>query len=566
MKKNFLYALFLFVSVSWCACTSGSFTIYKNSGIWEKCETSDLCDAVLSNCSPVHQSSSTSYLTSLVSGGCRNSNFGDFNCPITGGIQGWCNTPDRVSCNVQNSCTYSISCSTQCEADSLVCVNTENMIWKYTGSATCGGMECVENTCDSTFNCIEYPFNRCEDVPSSGSVECDENGCSGLPYSRWYSELRTECQNECGEYRINSITGDTLISFDSSCDDTTQCSNETKCVDFPNSGTYALYKVCIVGNQQIGNGVSNRSYPQFVGGGSGNCSSLGYPSSNLPNSSNNTHNNVFPNQSDTSSISDYCLLYGVDCPPNFVDTTNYNDNNNRSPEHCICEPLDGSTFVSSIICPDGSRSTFYGSCDLWRSARSSSSAQSSSSTNPPESSSSGSENPPASSGGISGEYPDWPEYQKNQRNANEVLGSMVQSLKTLPSSIVSGIRELLNGYNYNEVDDGLSFDRQDSVLALDTIIDTVGVLHAIFNRLDSNNRIIDTIPNVSYNGCPCITFFNGNQANSFVGGHIIFKEIKFNLGDFHGFNLCIIIRAVVVAFASVVSFFIGFAIFKNISQ
>ena len=154
--------------------------------------------------------------------------------------------------------------------------------------------------------------------------------------------------------------------------------------------------------------------------------------------------------------------------------------------------------------------------------------------------------------------------KQNQKNVNEVLGSMVQTLKTLPSSIISGIRELLNGYNYNETDDEFIWNRVDSLVTLDTIIDTAGVLNAIFNRLDTNNRIIDTIPNASFNGCPCIYFFRGNTSNNLgKDGHISFKEIKFNLGDFHGFNLCTIIRTIVVAFASVVSFFIGFAIFQE---
>lgn len=483
-----------------------------------------------------------------------------YGTPVTDGESMYCRA--RFSVPV-------IVCSNQCEVDSLNCVNAGNS-WVYDGGATCGGMSCQE-PCDTTMNCIEYPFNRCEDVASSGSVYCDENGCSGLPFSRWFSELRTECQNECGEFHTNSITGDTLISFNSSCNDTTQCSDETKCVDFPNSGTYALYKICIVGNEQIGNGVTNKSYPQFVGGGTGNCASLDYPSNNIQDPMNNLHNNVFPNTNNNDVINDNCLVYGIDCPPNYIDTTDYNNDDNRNESHCICERLDGMNHISTIVCPDGSRTTFFGSCDDWRATHSSSSiANSSGSTNPPESSSSGSENPPTSSGGISGEYPDWNIIKRNQGDANSLLGSIAQSLKVLPSNILNGIKETLNTlsnkFTYSEDDEDFIWDRVDSLVTMDTIIDTAGVLNAIFNRLDSNNRIIDTIPSVAYNGCPCITFFSGNNKTSFDGGHIRFKEIKFNMGNFHGFNLCTIIRTIVVAFASVVSFFIGFAIFKNISQ
>lgn len=460
-----------------------------------------------------------------------------------------------------------ICCNNSCNVDSVQCLKDGGK-WEYNGGATCGGMYCNNYQCDTTMNCIEYPFNRCEDVESNGSIYCDENGCSGLPYTRWFSEYRRECQNECGEHNTQSFTGDTLITFNSSCDDSLQCSEESKCVDFPNTNTYLLYKVCIVGNEQIGNGANNQSYSQIVGGGSGSCASVNMTSTNInnPNNSGNANNNSFPNSFNQNEVTDNCLIYGIGCPENFNDTTNYNNNDNRSPYHCICEPLDGSTFVSSIICPDGSRSTFYGSCSLWESAYSSSSVlNSSSSTNPPESSSSGSENPPTSSGGISGDYPEWNIIKQNQKNANEVLGSMAQTLKSLSGSIVNGIKDFFNGYNYNDGDGQLDWNRVDSVVTLDTLIDTAGVLNAIFGRVDSTNRILDTLQHSSFTGCPCITFFNGNQQTDFSHGHLSFKEIKIELADLHGFNFCRIVSAIVVALASVVSFFIGFSIFKNIS-
>lgn len=455
------------------------------------------------------------------------------------------------------------SCTNQCEADSLKCLN-DGGTWDYDGGATCGGMYCNMHQCDTTFNCVEYPFERCEDVPSSGEVYCDENGCTGLPYSRWWSEYRKECSNECGEHMTESVTSDTLITFDSSCDDSLKCSSQQFCVDFPSSGSYYLYTKCSVGNEQVGNVTTNRVVPNIVSSGRGSCASLGMPSTNFPNSGNSS---AFPNSNNNNSVLDNCLVYGIGCPENFADTSNYNDSDNRNPEHCICEPLDGSHFTSTIICPDGTRSTFWGSCDDWRGAFSSSSAPSSSSSaNPPESSSSGSENPPASSGGISGEYPDWNVIYRNQNNTNTALGSIVQSVKTMAVDVVAGVKSLLSGYDYNYTDSYPDLVAPDSMLQLDTILDTAGLLHAVFGRIDSNNTILDTLQHSSFTGCPCITFFAGNTQNSITMGHLVFKEIKFNLGDFHGFNLCRIISAVVVALASVVSFFIGFAIFKNVSQ
>lgn len=544
MKKLFLFLVLLFAVGSWASCYNSNRTIGCNETISSQCGSQPQKPPTCS----VHGKDSP--ISGTYVAGCTNTGK---NCFSSNGAGEWL-------------CYGAIVCSTQCEADSLSCVNEGNT-WQYTGAATCGGMSC-QGPCDTTMNCIEYPFNRCEDVQSNGSVYCDENGCSGLPYSRWFSEYRRECQNECGEHNTQSFTGDTLITFDSNCNDTLQCSEESKCVDFPNTSTYLLYKVCIVGNQQIGNGANNRSYSQIVGGGSGSCASVNMNSTNINNSNNsgNSNNNSFPNSFNQNEVTDNCLIYGIDCPENFNDTTNYNNNTNRSPEHCICEPLDGSTFVSSIICPDGSRSTFYGSCSLWESAYSSSSvSNSSSSTNPPESSSSGSENPPASSGGISGDYPEWNIIKQNQKNANEVLGSMAQTLKSLPSSIVNGIKDFFNGYNYKDGDGQLDWNRVDSVVTLDTLIDTAGVLNAIFGRVDSTNRILDTLQHSSFTGCPCITFFNGNQQTDFSHGHLSFKEIKIELADLHGFNFCRIVSAIVVALASVVSFFIGFSIFKNIS-
>lgn len=558
MKKLFLFLVLLFAVGSWAVCTMPTiyvipvtpqcyFPVASENGCGRCCNGETMPENIVL----------TSAFSSTRSGP---------GMPYTCG----CRISNPLMSNSSGSDGYATGfvCDNVCEADSLRCVNAGNS-WEYTGVATCGGMECVEpSPCDTTMHCIEYPFNRCEDVQSSGSVYCDENGCTGLPYTRWFSEYRKECENECGDHDTQSFTGDTLISFNSSCNDTLQCSDETKCVDFPNSNTYLVYKVCIVGNEQIGNGANNQSYSQIVGGGSGSCASVNMNSTNIsnPNNSGNGNSNSFPNSFNQNEVTDNCLIYGIDCPENFNDTTNYNDNTNRSPNHCICEPLDGSAFVSSIICPDGSRSTFYGSCSLWESAYSSSSvSSSSSSTNPPESSSSGSENPPASSGGISGEYPEWHDIKQNQKNANEALGSMAQSLKTLPSSIVNGIKNFLNGYNYNDGDGRFDWNRVDSVVTLDTLIDTSGVLNAIFGRVDSTNRILDTLQHSSFTGCPCITFFSGNQQTDLRAGHLAFKEIKIELGDLHGFNFCRIVSTIVVAFASVVSFFIGFAIFKNIS-
>lgn len=100
-------------------------------------------------------------------------------CVVVG--EGSCSSDMSNYCGIYGSCVGQslqlpiTCCTSQCEADSVQCVNDGGR-WEYNGGATCGGMYCNTMQCDTTFNCIEYPFNRCEDVPSSGSVECDENG------------------------------------------------------------------------------------------------------------------------------------------------------------------------------------------------------------------------------------------------------------------------------------------------------------------------------------------------------------------------------------------------------
>lgn len=546
--KNILLILSLFLAVSSWASTSCTLQGGVNSGWFDCSITGQDCtrDGV---CSVAGSNPPVKYFQYDNNKVCQ--------ATYCSPDDAYCN---RVSCQ---SCCITVE-SPQCALDSLNCIQ-DGYTWEYNGGATCGGMACNTHQCDTTHNCIEYPFNRCEDVPSDGQIYCDENGCTGLPYSKWWSEYRKECTNECGDHTTQSFTGDTLITFNSTCSDSSHCSDETKCVDFPSSQTYLLYQVCIVGNDQIGNGAANNSYTNIVGGGSGSCASLGMPSNNIADPMNNSSPVTFPNQDNYDVINDNCLIYGIDCPPNYVDTTDYNDVNNRDPNHCVCEKLDGMSHMSTIICPDGSRTTFFGSCDEWNMPRSSSSM------NPPESSSSGSENPPTSSGGgnssgISGEYPDWPEYSKNQRNTNDLLGSMTQTLKQIPGQLLEGVKNLVNGFTYNEGDGKFIYDRVDSLVTLDTILDTAGLLHAIFGRIDSNNTILDTLQHSNFSGCPTCTFFAGNPKNDFSGGHIRFKEIKFELGNIHGFNLCRIFSVVVTALASVVSFFIGFSIFKNISQ
>lgn len=80
--------------------------------------------------------------------------------------------------------------------------------------------------------------------------------------------------------------------------------------------------------------------------------------------------------------------------------------------------------------------------------------------------------------------------------------------------------------------------------------------------LDTNRVIIDTSTKVSSGTCPVLTgnfsqackkfvpFLNKNDLN-----------LRIDLNNISGFSLCSIFKSIVIGFASVVSFFIGFSIF-----
>lgn len=108
-------------------------------------------------------------------------------------------------------------------------------------------------------------------------------------------------------------------------------------------------------NRNLINGEA-QTIPVFEGGGVGNCKNAGYKESSLTDTT----------SVDSTSIPKECFLYGQNCPE--VDQTDYTSAQNRTSENgCSCQPYDGLSHISQIVCPDGSMSVFFGSCNEFNS-------------------------------------------------------------------------------------------------------------------------------------------------------------------------------------------------------
>lgn len=435
-----------------------------------------------------------------------------------------------------SSCYYGVKCTSKIEADSLAC-ELEGNSWEYINNV----WQCVENApCDSTHWECTTDVETSQTTIASDKVECFDGDCFGGVYCEYISKSTTDCRNDCGQFTTQSTQ--VPIRYEGHCNednllDDTECT-KTKCMTF--DGFYKLFKLCA--SREIING-ERRFLPRFVGGGKGSCRNAGWPESDSTS---------FSTSPDSVSVSEDCFTMGLGCPPK--DSTDYNEPDNRNPNKCTCEPFDGISYISRIVCPDGSVSVFYGSCDDFRNPPSSSSSDA------PESSSSGSENPPASSGALVG---DWVNYSQGEE-IKGILGIIASKLdKEQTINNVNSVNIALDDYTVNPSDSVAPLVVPDSMLSYTSVIDTEGIVDAVFGRVTEENEILDTLS--GYSGtCPTCTFFGGGA--SIVGGRVSIPEIRFDFSNFWGFNLCAIISRIVIALASIVAFFIGFAIFKNISQ
>lgn len=471
-------------------------------------------------------------------------------------------TNNCSACN-QGSSTGSCSwrylnrCSTALEADSLNCVKKGDR-WEWVNLGN-GNGECRENICDTTFTCINYPYNYCEDVPSSDDIICVNGNCYGLGGSKWVSYYDRNCTNECGATQNTRVSGDTVYVPGGSCDDPLQCDPVTHCVDFDN-GTYFLFQKCLVGREVVGNVDERQTLAQITLSGIGTCKDNGYRSETYPNSGGGTSN---PTHSQADSISSDCTIYGVGCEP-YQDTTNYQDGDNANPKKCWCEPFDGLNSVSYIKCPDGSSRVVYMSCEEWHKLFSSSS------TSPPPSSSSAGGG--ASSGSLTnssdsnpfrGKYP---EYPSDQPTTNKNVQGALSGISELVISIRDHLAQLKNYIMSTQI---FEFDSVESrshgdYSYLDTVQSDLGfTFDSLFNKIDTSRKIIDTSNFVSSGTCPIIKgeYSLCKKFGIFKGNQNI--DMKFDLSNFFGFNLCSIIKALVVGFTSVVVFILSFRVISK---
>lgn len=464
-----------------------------------------------------------------------------------------CRLSNIPSCGVVDNydirCYY-YTCQTQCDLDSLNCVRDGGR-WEYdVNSPTCGGMYCNTSSCDSTFNCTTYPLFRCLDVPASSQITCINGNCSGLPYSMWWSEARQECTNECGQYKTTVIQGDTAVTFGVACgEEQEKCSSKKYCTEI--GGNYIVYKKCLIGREVIGNVDTRQEIPYIVQSGVGTCSENGYDSEKYTK----TSGGQFSGGGGAPPLSDDCLLYGVGCPETYKDTLDYTKEENRNPTSCYCKPFDGLNSLSQIVCPDGSSTVVYMSCKEWENSLSSSSGAGGVSSSTPSPNTSTSTN---NSSDSFGQYPRYPTDQSTTNsNVQGALSGISEYLIQIKDNLLSLKNYFFSDDEYIFVDSVPTYGHGEYV---EDTIKTVS-FDSLLNVIDTNRHIIDTSKKVVSNSvCPIISAnFSCTRFLPFVNNDDV--NLRIDLDNLYGFSLCKVFKALVLAFSSIVSFFIGFSIF-----
>lgn len=557
MKKLIfiLFVIFNF-SLSFAECESvnsvvGTYSgyVYQSSGL-SSCLNGG-CDYQCSSCQESYSINGWIY---------TNIQKTDLDCPSSfgagcGGV--WCG-------HMSGNCRATLRCRNQCDLDSIQCVNAGKS-WDYIdGATTCGGKGC--KTCDTTMNCISYPFNRCVDVPAASLITCVNGQCSGLPSAMFYSEFRIECRNECGDVETRSVTSDTAYIVGGSCDDDVNCGSEIFCGEFGN-GTYFLYKKCFAGRESVGNVTTQRAFAQIEYSGRGRCAENGYTSSKY------AHDGQFgfneggagsgsQGSDDEQSVNDDCVLYGIGCE-NYTDSTDYSNPDNQSPtKNCWCEPFDGANTVSRIVCPDGTSRIVYFSCKDWHDIfSSSSSAPPSSGSAGGGGSSGGSTSTSSDSNPFQGKYPTYPTDQPTtNKNVQGALSGMGNLLTDIKNKLIEIKNYLTSNENETYIFDSVSLSHGD-YSSLDSIQYPHLSFDSLFNIIDTSYKVIDSskyvgvgtcpIINGRFSACKYIPFFRGNTD----------LDMKFDFSDFWGFNLCTLIKSLVLGFASIVSSLISIKLF-----
>lgn len=446
-------------------------------------------------------------------------------------------------CTLRCDCTQ---CSTQAEADSVSCVNSGSN-WVNGQCKNCDASDPSSWKCSTTSSIVKVQ-------ESSQDIICNAafGGCYSGNACAIYTEYQTSCVNECsGDSTVESYRTDPVWQ-DGFCDevdiDRDDC-GKTRCIDM--DGNFALVHDCNSNN--IVNGVP-QMFPVVIQGGKGSCAANGYqpvnPDSVGNNGNSSNRDSILKAQQD-SLYSQNCLLFGQ-CG-NSNDSTDFSDDSNRNAENgCYCERLDDMPFVSRIICPDGTISIFYGSCKEWENKPSSSS-----SSNPSSSESGG--------GGSSEADPrptDWANWsQANEMNQkldanNGILASISDKLGNifswLTSSGPSVSRDTSTGLGSIDWDSPVFVD---SSYTYDTTTYSVfnDVADSLFSLAQQNKGLIDTSTFSDIDNCFTCRFDFSNR----LGG----QRIEINFGSLGGFNICKLLRSLLIILTEIACLLMLFASF-----
>ena len=195
---------------------------------------------------------------------------------------------------------------------------------------------------------------------------------------------------------------------------------------------------------------------------------------------------------------------------------------------------------------------------------------SSSETPPPSSgsvgggeSSSGTIQPSSDSNPFKGQYP---EYPSDQPTTNKNVQGVLSGIASLVDAIKTNLVQLKN---YVMSTDVFSFDSvqvpsHGEYGSLDSVHQDLGfTFDSLFNKIDTSRKIIDTSQYVGVGTCPVINgqfslckkipFFKNNQN----------VDMKFDFSNFFGFNLCTIIKSIILGFTSVVVFILSFRVISK---
>lgn len=451
-------------------------------------------------------------------------------------------------------------CSYECldvrSADSLKCV-MDGKIWDV--DPVTGVTSCVtEVSCNWTVSTL--PRLRCIDVPAGGSIVCKDGECSGLPYSMWWSELRIDSMStRCGQISHVHIS-DTAYTFGSQCDVDERCSDEKKC--YSEGGTFYIVQECAVGRPVVGNdGVSEKTVPYIVSTGKGSCTEMGYRNNNYQNSGGGVGNSNAIG-GNPPPIDDECLVYGINCPE--PDTTDYQQPPNQNPSKCFCEPYDGLGSMSKVTCPDGTISIYYFSCLEWQNlfVSSSSNAPQSSTSEPPTSSGGGTSSPSGGSSSDSfGQYPQYPEQEGSYRQNVQAALSGEAKLLTSIKEILGSIKDYL--FSTPQIGEyEFSLDVPTDSITYDTT--QVNLVDSLLAVIDTAKSPIDTSLKAQTGVCPIISANFGAVCRYVPFANVQGSNMVIDTSNIAGINVCGIIRALIIAFASVVSFIIGARLFRQV--